>query len=151
MSDLTPAQRSLWLASMLPHAKASGHKWPAAAVAEAAVETGWGEHYVHQSNNVLGIKAFGSWKGPKFAAPGTEQNKDGSYTVPASMMWRGYPSFDACFADQMVILHEPRYAAALAASTIQAYILEECAIWSTGQEKGKDVLLTFRSHLDVLG
>lgn len=147
---LTPAQRSLWLASMKQHAANAGHKWPGAAAAEAANETGWGEHYIIASHNVLGIKAFGSWKGPRYTANGSEQ-VGGVLTAPAPMDWRGYPTFEACFADQMHILTtDPRYWAALSAPTVESYIITEAHLWSTNAQKGRDVLLTYNSHKDVL-
>lgn len=127
------------------------HKWPAAAAAEAAQETGWGEHTPPNSNNVLGIKAYKGWTGKKVSANGTEQNKDGSWTGPQSDLWCTFPDMSGCFAEQMKILQEPRYAKAMAATTIEDYITEECRVWSTGILKGQAVLSIYHAHKDLLG
>jgi hypothetical protein len=131
---------------MYEAAKAAGHKWPNAAACEAAVETGWGEHMPPNSNNVLGIKRYDGWQGPVVGANGTEQNKDGSWTGPQADQWCVFESPEACFAQQMIILKEPRYAAAMEASTVESYIIEECSIWSTGILKGQAVLQTYNAH-----
>jgi proteasome lid subunit RPN8/RPN11 len=55
-----------------------------------------------------------------------------------------------CFAEQMKILQEPRYAKAMAAATPEDYILEECKVWSTGLQKGQQVLSIYHLHIDLL-
>ncbi len=144
------ARQLAFLTEMLEAAKAAHHKWPAAAACEAAVETGWGAHIPHGSNNVLGIKAYRGWTGPVISAAGTEQNRDGSWTGPQADRWCVFASPKECFAEQMLIMQEPRYASAMRASAIEAYIVAECAVWSTGQAKGDEVLQTYEAHKDLL-
>ncbi len=144
-------QQIAWLRSMYAAAQAAGHKWPAAAACEAAAESGWGAHLPPNSNNVLGIKAFSGWTGPVVGAPGTEQNKDGSWTGPQSNLWCVFASPQACFAQQVTILKEPRYAQAMAATTVEAYITAECQIWSSGQAKGQMVTTLLQAHAKDLG
>lgn len=149
--ELTPNQRALFLETMKAAATAAGHKWPGAAAAEAADETGWGQHYPKGSNNVLGIKAFKGWMGKTVGAYGTEENPDGTFTGPQPDRWCVFASFEDCFAEQMVILQEPRYAAAQVATTVEIYIAAECVVWSTGILKGQAVLEIYRAHIDILG
>lgn len=130
--------------------KIETEQYAAAAACEAAVETGWGAHLPPNSNNVLGIKAYKGWTGPVVSADGTEQNTDGSWTGPESDLWCVFSSPEACFAEQLMILQEPRYAKAAEAETVMQYIVEECAVWSSSQSKGALVLQIFNSHKDVL-
>jgi len=132
-------------------AESAGHKWPGAAAAESAQETGWGPHTPPNSNNVLGIKAYRGWTGKKVSANGTEQNPDGNWTGPQKDLWCVFPDLAGCFAEQMKILQEPRYAKAMSASTIEDYIIEECRVWSTGILKGQSVLAIYKAHIDILG
>jgi hypothetical protein len=133
-----------WLLKITPE------QYAAAAACEAAAETGWGAHMPPNSNNVLGIKAYRGWTGKVVTADGTEQNADGSYTGPQSDLWCVFDSIEACFAEQLMILQEPRYAQAAEATTIEAYILAECAVWSTGLQKGQVVTQIYEAHKDVL-
>lgn len=146
---MTPAQGT-WLMAMFGAASKAGHKWPAAAACEAAAETGWGQHIPPNSNNVLGIKAYRGWRGKTVTADGTEQNGDGTWTGKQSDLWCVFDSPTDCFKEQMLILQEPRYAAAMEALTIEAYIVLECAVWSTAQAKGKLVLEIYEAHKNDL-
>jgi hypothetical protein len=102
------------------------------------------------SNNVLGIKAYRGWLGPTIDSTGTEQAANGTWTGPQDDVWCVFDSPTACFEEQMKILLEPRYAAALEAPTIQSYIISESAVWSTGLSKGMAVLTVYNSHNDIL-
>jgi flagellum-specific peptidoglycan hydrolase FlgJ len=144
-------QQIAWLKRMYAAAQGAGHKWPAAAACEAAAETGWGAHMPPNSNNVLGIKKFNGWTGPVVGAPGTEQNKDGSWSGRQADLWCVFASPQACFAQQVSILKEPRYAKAMAATTVEDYITEECHVWSTGQAKGQVVTRILHAHAKDLG
>lgn len=146
---MTP-QQNLFLMAMYSAATRANHKWPKAAACEAAVETGWGAHIPKGSNNVLGIKAYRGWSGPTVTANGTEQLASGKYTGPQSDLWCVFEDTTACFAEQMLILKEPRYAAAMESPTVEAYIIAECAIWSTGHEKGALVLQIYNQHKDEI-
>lgn len=137
-------QGAPWLLKITPE------QYAAAATCEAAAETGWGAHLPPNSNNVLGIKAYRGWTGKVVTADGTEQNADGSYTGPQSDLWCVFNSIEACFTEQIQILQEPRYADAQDALTIDAYILAECSVWSTGQAKGAIVLQIYHAHKNLL-
>lgn len=131
--------------------------WAGAAAAEACVETGWGVHMPPNSRNCLGIKAGKHYIGIVSDANGTEQLHNGEMTPETMHHWRVYPTYADCFADQLHILETQKnpdgslaYQAALSANTVESYITAECSKWSTGLEKGKSVLQTYHSHLDIL-
>jgi len=144
-------QRQLgWLVSAAQAAQKAGHKWPAAAACEAADESAWGISTPPNSNNVLGIKVFSGWTGPAVDANGTEQRPDGSWTGPQLDKWCVFPDLEGCFAEQVRILQEPRYAEAMAATAIEDYILKESAVWSTSLAKGRVVLAIYNAHKEAL-
>jgi hypothetical protein len=130
--------------------KISQDDYAKAAAAESMVETGWTQHLPPHSLNYLGIKAYKGWTGPTVGADGTEQLPNGTWTGPQADRWCVFPTAQACFAEQLRVLQEPRYDSACAALTPEAYIVEECAVWSTGLEKGKDVLATFNAHQEQM-
>jgi hypothetical protein len=133
-----------WLLKITPE------QYAQCAACEAMAETGWGAHVPNGSLNWLGIKAYKGWTGPVVGAAGTEQNPDGTWTGPQSDLWCVFPSLEACFAEQLMILQEPRYAAACEATTPMQYIVAECAVWSTGQQKGATAVQIFNSHAQSL-
>lgn len=147
---LSPAQIS-YLKTAFAAATEAQHKWPAAAAAESAQETGWGVHMPPDSNNVLGIKAYKGWAGKKVSADGTEQNTNGTWTGPQADLWCAFACMADCFREQVRILQEPRYALAMSATTIEGYIVEECKVWSTGILKGQSVLAIYHAHKDLFG
>lgn len=138
-----------FLSQMYRAAIAANHKWPGAAAAEAWVETG-GSHWPRNSCNVLGIMDHKGWLGPITLKDGTEQEPSGLWDAPKLDAWCVFGSFTDCFAEQMRILQHPNFTAAVAATTIEDYIREECKVWSTGILKGVSVLQTYRAHLDIL-
>lgn len=132
-------------------------KYAACAACEAMAETLWLTEMPPNSRNCLGIKAGRGYVGKVVQANGTEQNADGSWTTASPDIWRVYEAYAACFYDQIKILHSQKnsdgslaYQAALNAPTPDAYILAECARWSTGQAKGAVVLQIYHAHKDVL-
>jgi hypothetical protein len=134
--------------------------YPGAAAAEAWNETGgWPPKKLPDmpmlgttpSYNCLGIKLFKGWTGRAVSADGTEQLQDGEWTGEQLDSWCVFDSFEACFAQQLIILQEARYAAARAATTIDEYISVESGIWSTDKQKGSDVLATYNAHIYILG
>lgn len=79
-------------------------------MAQAAIETGWGDHT--PGNMWFGIKATNSWKGKKQLLWTTEYI-DGEKTR-VRRWFRAYDTADASFADYaQLISRRPRYAAAM--------------------------------------
>ncbi|QHW35460.1 peptidoglycan DD-metalloendopeptidase family protein (plasmid) [Paenibacillus rhizovicinus] len=71
-------------------------------LAQMALESAWGN--VDICNNVFGIKANRSWKGPVCYAGTSEQDENGSYHINAG--FRAYPSYAASFDDHAQFLIE---------------------------------------------
>lgn len=82
-------------------------------VAQAALESAWGESgLTEKANNLFGIKADKSWRGPTVIMPTRELLKGQWVTVRAP--WRVYESWEASCLDHANYFHSnPRYAAAL--------------------------------------
>ncbi|HEY4581540.1 MAG TPA: flagellar assembly peptidoglycan hydrolase FlgJ, partial [Lysobacter sp.] len=104
--------KSLW-----PHArKVAGELGVSAKglIAQAALETGWGRRLVggsgNVSHNLFGIKAGGSWNGPKVAS-GTHEYVNGVRQNQRAN-FRAYSSPADSFADYARLLGRERYAAA---------------------------------------
>ena len=90
---------------------------PRALVAQAALETGWGQHVIRDgegqsSFNLFGIKAAGGWDGKTVEVP-TLEFREG---IPQREMasFRSYESVEQAFDDYASFLEDnPRYADAL--------------------------------------
>ena len=105
----TEMQRKLvWVAVMLDAAVDSARDLrvsPAAIVAQAAQETGWGASIVGQ-HNLFGVKATADWKGVRVLWPTAEVEGDPPETVFVKDWFRDYESFDASIADHLAFLRE---------------------------------------------
>ncbi|HEY9133397.1 MAG TPA: flagellar assembly peptidoglycan hydrolase FlgJ [Dyella sp.] len=107
-----------FVAKLLPHAQEAARKLGVsvrAVLAQAALETQWGQHMPHgkgqSSNNLFGIKAGGSWDGKKVNVS-TLEYEDG-VAVRKQAQFRAYDSAGESFDDYArMISDNPRYAAA---------------------------------------
>lgn len=72
--------------------------YPSVMIAQAIVESGWGQSALAvNANNLFGMKASG-WSGPTYSAKTREEGKDGqSYYITAA--FRKYNSFEESFED----------------------------------------------------
>jgi len=90
---------------------------PKALVAQAALETGWGQHVLHgadgrSSNNLFNIKAGRGWDGRTVTVPTLEYR--GDVPVRESADFRAYDSLQDAFDDYASFLRaHPRYAGAV--------------------------------------
>jgi flagellar protein FlgJ len=109
-----------FIAALLPSAEKAAAEIgldPLALVAQAAVETGWGQQIIHSakgqnSHNLFGIKADSRWQGDKALVETLEFN-DG---VPQKeqAQFRAYQSFDASLKDYVNFVQQsPRYSDAV--------------------------------------
>lgn len=100
-----------------PHAERAAKKLnvaPEAILAQAALESGWGEHVMQRADgasslNLFGIKAGADWQGASVSRS-TIEYSDG---VPRreQARFRAYPDIAATFEDYVQLLSEhPRYA-----------------------------------------
>ncbi len=121
------APRETFVARLTPHAEAVARELgvtPRAVLAQAALETGWGEHVIRRadgssSHNYFGIKAANGWRGEVVSVPTTEYVDGRAVTVEAR--FRAYDSAAAAFADYGRFISEnPRYREALANGTDEA-------------------------------
>ncbi|MDD3764935.1 MAG: flagellar assembly peptidoglycan hydrolase FlgJ [Nevskiales bacterium] len=115
-----PESPEAFIRDILPHAQRAAEKLgidPQVLVAQAALETGWGQHQMRHADgrptfNLFGIKADKSWEGGAVSRQ-THEFEDGSmYRTEAQ--FRAYPSLAAAFDDYVGFLtSNPRYVDAL--------------------------------------
>jgi flagellar protein FlgJ len=106
--------------SMQPYAEKAAKSLgvdPSLLLAQAALETGWGQKVVKNSlgssNNLFNIKADRSWDGDKVATQTLEFHD--SVPVKERAAFRSYPSYQESFNDFVRFLNQnPRYENALA-------------------------------------
>lgn len=109
-SDPAEFARDLW-----PHARRVARRLnvaPEALLAQAALETGWGEHVISgpagSSNNLFGIKAGGSWDGESVRKQTLEISGGVAHMEHAS--FRAYPDLASTFNDYARFIEgNPRY------------------------------------------
>jgi flagellum-specific peptidoglycan hydrolase FlgJ len=115
MSKMPP---TAFIAMLLPAALACQreHGIPASfTIAQAALETGWGDKIL--GNNLFGIKADPSWKGPTVKFLTHEEYSKGQKTL-ISDSFRAYENFDACLRDRAGFFRDnPRYSKCFAERT----------------------------------
>ncbi|MEZ8195227.1 MULTISPECIES: flagellar assembly peptidoglycan hydrolase FlgJ [Vibrio] len=105
--------------SMRPYAEKAAKTLgvePSLLLAQAALETGWGQKVVQNSvdnsNNLFNIKADRSWKGDKIATQTLEFHDN--TPVKESASFRSYSSYQESFNDYVRFLNDnPRYKTAL--------------------------------------
>jgi flagellum-specific peptidoglycan hydrolase FlgJ len=91
-------------------------------VAQAALESGWGESGLTKSgNNLFGIKANSLWRGETLILDTKEFIKDQWIVVPAK--WRKYPNWQASVDDHASFLKQnPRYLPCFICLTAEAFV-----------------------------
>jgi len=103
-----------------PHAMAASRETGIPAhfmVAQAALETGWGQHELRgahgePTHNLFNIKAGGDWQGASVALDAVEYRSGQAYREPSR--FRSYADYGAAFRDYARLLSEnPRYAGVL--------------------------------------
>lgn len=115
-----------FLEQVRPHAEKAAAELNVGAdvlLAQAALETGWGQHLIHDTQgkntfNIFNIKAAG-WQG-KSVTVNTLENKQG-ITQQERSAFRQYDDYAQSFADYVsLIKNNPRYKNALAAGSDSA-------------------------------
>ncbi|WP_228893132.1 glycoside hydrolase family 73 protein [Pseudoduganella aquatica] len=111
----TTADQQEFLASIQPWAADAAKRLgvaPELVAAHAALESGWGQHPVGNSNNLFGIKAGGQWQGAVASATTTEYEQ--GVALKKVERFRSYPDQAAAFDDYAsTLLANPRYQQAL--------------------------------------
>ena len=135
-APVSEATKSGFVRDLWPHAQAAGQQLgvdPRNLIAQAALETNWGQSFPQDaggrgSNNLFGIKASADWTGASVTS-GTEEYQRGVATN-VSAQFRAYATPAQSFQDYVALLRgNPRYAAALnTGSDVQAF--------ATGLQRG---------------
>ncbi|MCU6683771.1 flagellar assembly peptidoglycan hydrolase FlgJ [Leclercia sp. 29361] len=92
-------------------------------LAQAALESGWGQRQIRRENgepsfNIFGVKATGSWKGPTTEITTTEYENGEAKKIKAK--FRVYSSYLEALSDYVGVLsRNPRYAAVTQAATAE--------------------------------
>lgn len=129
--DWQPASREDFITDLLPHAERAGQQLgvdPRVLLAQAALESGWGQHVMRQgdgrsSNNLFGIKADSRWDGDQVRA-GTMEFRDGILRREQAA-FRAYASPAQSMADYAeFIRNNPRYQDALGSADAHRYATE---------------------------
>lgn len=121
----TPAE---FVAAIKPHAERAAAELGVptqAIVAQAALETGWGQHLPRDAQgrtsfNLFGIKAQGGWTGDR-VVQGTAEYENGDWGRETAS-FRRYQSLAESFDDYVRFLkNNPRYADALRADDVHGF------------------------------
>ncbi|MDU0355735.1 flagellar assembly peptidoglycan hydrolase FlgJ [Paraglaciecola aquimarina] len=125
---------------------------PKAMLAQAAVETGWGQYMIHttdgeNSHNLFGIKADRSWQGDRAVVDTLEVEKGVAKTQKAP--FRAYQSFDDSMHDYVNFVQQnPRYQQAIKQSHQSQEYFEELqkAGYATDPDYAKKVMSVLESE-----
>ena len=96
-----------------------------ALVAQAGLETEWGQRVIRgvdgtSSHNLFGVRAGSEWTGPRVSVPSLDVVA--GVPEPRREAFRAYPDIEASFADYVSLLTEdPRYRAAREATSIEGF------------------------------
>jgi peptidoglycan hydrolase FlgJ len=116
LNQKAPSSPDDFVAGIMPYAQEAAKKLnldPDVLVAQAALETGWGKHLIHDAQgnnsfNLFNIKATESWQGNKVTVSTLEYEQGVAKKENAS--FRGYTSYQESFADYVKLISEsPRY------------------------------------------
>ncbi|RVU73497.1 glucosaminidase domain-containing protein [Lactobacillus xujianguonis] len=103
----TAADQQAFITNAATHATKVAKKYglyPSVMIAQAILESGWGESgLATQANNLFGIKAGAGWMGETYTAKTREENSKGkSYYITAS--FKKYPTYEGSFEDNAILL-----------------------------------------------
>jgi len=143
---MTPAD---FISALKPSAIASAatSRVPASfCIAQAAVESGWGESQLaRQAKNLFGVKSTSDWTGEVLAMP-TREFLNGSWTYQTAL-WRVYPDWLACMDDHARFLAQnPRYRAAFGLSGQEFARAIAKAGYATDPAYGTKLVQIIRTH-----
>ena len=125
---------------------------PKALLAQAAIETGWGQHMIHNtsgenSHNLFGIKADRRWQGDRAMVDTIEFEKGVAATKKAP--FRVYDSFADSMQDYVVFVKQnPRYDEAVnqSQSTLNYFSELQKAGYATDPEYANKVINVFEGE-----
>jgi flagellar protein FlgJ len=123
-ADFRPGTPTEFVHALWPHAERAGRELgidPRAIVAQAALETGWGQRQIRDADgrsafNLFGIKADGNWDGRRIGV--TTLEYEAGLPAPVRAQFRGYGSLAEGVADYVRFLRgNARYGTALGADS----------------------------------
>lgn len=131
LAQWRPQDRDQFVADLWPHAEQAAQKLgvdPRVLLAQAALETGWGQHIMERrdgrsSHNLFGIKADGRWDGEQVSHRTVEFRHGVLQREQAA--FRAYPTPAHSLADYADFIRDnPRYADALGSTDPRRYVTE---------------------------
>lgn len=129
-------------------ASAKATKIPASfTIAQAALESGWGESKTTRSaNNLFNVKADASWRGPLWSMASTEHVNGKDVVLPAQ--WRVYEDWQACIDDHAAFFAQNRrYAKCFLETTGEGWARAVAAAgYATDPDYAAKLIATMRSH-----
>ncbi len=150
-----------FIEQLKPHAEAAGKKLgvnPGLLLAQAALETGWGQSIIQNrdgssSHNLFGIKADQRWSGEKTQVSTLEYRE--GLAVREQAEFRSYKSYTDSFEDYMKFLaDQPRYSEALSNSAnpeLYAQALQQAGYATDPKYAEKIVAIYNRENLADYG
>lgn len=151
--DWRPASQEQFITDLLPHAERAARKLgvdPKVLLAQAALETGWGQHIMQRrdgasSHNLFGIKADGRWSGDQVRQDSVEFRHGVLQREPAN--FRAYASPGQSLADYAEFIRaNPRYADALRSDDPRGYVMElQRAGYATDPAYGRKIMNIYNS------
>jgi flagellar protein FlgJ len=125
---------------------------PRALLAQAALETGWGQHIIHKgqqnSHNLFGIKASRNWQGDKALVPSLEY--ENGVAKPYVSAFKAYGSFEESMQDYVnLVTNNPRYQSAVSNADDPARYFSELqkSGYATDPEYANKVLSVLKSEV----
>jgi peptidoglycan hydrolase FlgJ len=129
VSTASDADKASFVRDLWPQAEEAGQQLgvdPRNLIAQAALETNWGQNLPQDSagrssNNLFGIKASASWSGSSVTSP--TQEYQGGVATSTSSQFKAYATPAQSFQDYVSVLRDnPRYSGALnTGSNVQAF------------------------------
>lgn len=121
-------QPKQFVESLLPQAKAAAETLNTRAefiVAQAALETGWGQHVMHTGNgdnshNLFGIKADANWQGETMSIGSLEVEQGVAKQVTSQ--FKVYPDYESAFSDYAKLIGQnDRYEQVRGSQSVAAF------------------------------
>jgi flagellum-specific peptidoglycan hydrolase FlgJ len=115
-------------------------------IAEAALESGWGA--VAPGNNLFGVKADASWKGPIAETWTREYLRETDQWVKVPARWRAYDNWLGSIGDHAAFLRSnPRYSNAFRASTVSEFVERVAAAgYATDPQYAQKIMAVIQAH-----
>lgn len=150
------SQKQVFMDNLLPHAQQAASELGVDAnllLAQAALETGWGQSVIKQADgdssfNLFNIKADKSWQGRQAKVSALEY--DGNVAKKTTSGFRAYASYKESFDDYVAFIKSnPRYSEALKKAEHPVHYLRElqAAGYATDPRYAEKVMSIYRSQI----